>query len=136
VTDLWRGLLNGADLDDLAELARLLSPLLPEPERQEVSAAGAEAMLTCSQAAQRAGAHAETIRRAVRSGALSAGRVGRSLRIAPSHLDAWLSGDRRRTSARQPADRRPRDGRPSAARRPLADAFASMEEDASSVSTC
>jgi len=133
VTDLWRGLLNAADPDDLAELAKLLSPLLPEPERWEVSAA---VMLTCSQAAQRAGTHPETIRRAIRSGALSAGRVGRSLRIAPSHLDAWLSGDRRRTSVRQPADRRPRADRPRAAGRPLAEAFASMEEDASSVSTC
>ncbi len=136
MTDLWRGLLKAADLDDLAELAKLLSPLLLEPEREEVSAAGGEVMLTCSQAAQRTGTHVETIRRAVRSGALPAGRVGRSLRIAPSHLDAWLSGDRRRVSPPQPIDCGPRAGRSRAARRPLADAFASMEEDASIVSTC
>lgn len=133
MTDLWRGLLNAADLDDLAELAKLLSPLLPEPDRREVSAA---VMLTCSQAAQRARTHVETIRRAVRSGALPAGRVGRSLRIAPSHLDAWLSGDRRASAPRPPGGRRPRASRPRPARRPLADAFAGTEDDVSSVSTC
>ncbi|MGI8712388.1 MAG: helix-turn-helix domain-containing protein [Solirubrobacteraceae bacterium] len=132
MTDLWRGLLTAADPDDLAELAKLLSPLL-EPERREVSPA---VMLTCSQAAQRAGTHVETIRRAVRSGALPAGRVGRSLRIAPSHIDAWLSGDRCRVSAPRPLDRGPRAGRSRAARRPLADTFASMEDDTPSVSTC
>lgn len=135
MTDLWRGLLNAADPDDLAELAKLLSPLLLEPEREEVSAAGGEVMLSCSQAAQRAGTHVETIRRAVRSGALPAGRVGRSLRIAPSHLDAWLSVDGRCASARRPPARRPRASRPRPARRPLADAFA-MEENAPSGSTC
>ncbi len=40
---------------------------------------------------QRAGAHPETIRRAVRSGTPPASRVGRSLRIDFRELEAWLN---------------------------------------------
>jgi excisionase family DNA binding protein len=81
------------------------------------------ALLTCAEAAEHASVHIESIRRAVRSGALPAGRVGRSPRIAPADLAAWLGGDESR-----PQPPRPRARRPRADRRPLAGALASMEQ--------
>ena len=53
-------------------------------------------LLTCSEAAEHAHVHVETIRRAVRSGALPARRVGQSPRITAGDLDGWLGAPRRR----------------------------------------
>jgi excisionase family DNA binding protein len=122
VTELGHALLGALDRDDLVALAGLLAPFLRGAEP-----CAAESMLTCSQAAQRAVVHAETIRRAVRSGALPASKVGRSLRIAPTDFDAWLSRPDAPTT--QPPGRRPQTGRRRTARgRPLANALANMND--------
>ena len=75
------------------------------------------ALLTPREAAQRAGVHVETVRRAVRSGALPASHAGRVVRIEPGDLDAWLGG------TQQPYRARTRRRRSSAPRGPLADAL-------------
>jgi excisionase family DNA binding protein len=125
MSDLGHAWVAALDPSDFAALAERLAPFLPGAEP-----CAAESMLTCSQAAQRAVVHAETIRRAVRSGALPASKVGRSLRIAPTDFDAWLSGARD-ASLPQPLSRRQRAGGPrSAARRPLASALANIDRGA------
>lgn len=121
MTALGRALLDSLDADDLDALAERIAPhlaprLVPaEPFEEEV-------MLTCMQAAQRPGTHVETIRRAVRSGALRSGRVGRSARIVPADLDAWLGSSQRPSHTRRsPAPRSTRK------RRTLGDALRSAE---------
>jgi len=66
-----------AELDRLAELLadRVAVRVGAGSPAEHRAAPLADVMLTCSQAAQRAGTHVETIRRAIRSGALSAGRL-------------------------------------------------------------
>lgn len=122
MTGLGRALLDALDDDDLGELAGRLAPFLAPRRAPATHVETQEAMLTCAQAAQRAGAHVETIRCAVRSGALRAGRVGRSPRIASADLDAWVRGSGRH--GQTPRSRAPR---PTGKRRPLADALRSME---------
>ena len=106
MTELGHALLDSLDEDDLAELAYRLAPFLPlrlgRPETLPE-----EAMLTCGQAAQRAGTHVETIRRAVRSGALHAGRAGRSPRIAPGDLNSWMHSGERDSHGHALPDRQP-----------------------------
>lgn len=113
-----------AELDDeaLAELARLIGPHLPAVVPPEESG-----LLTTAQAARRASVHPETIRRAIRNGALPvAGRVGRTVRLAGADIDAWVSTDghvpraARRTSTR----------RRTTAKRPLAEALAQVGDAA------
>jgi excisionase family DNA binding protein len=113
------------DLDDetLDLLAALLAPRLEALAKCNRDC-GHSGLLTCSEAARRTGTHVETIRRAVRSGALPAGKVGRSPRIAPADLDAWLSAGNERPAQRAPRPRRPRTGR-----RPLADAMAALTSE-------
>ncbi len=83
------------------------------------STATSTPLMTCAEAAAQVGVHVETIRRAVRNGNLEAvGYVGRSPRIAPADLDAWLHGSERHKPASQPRARPPR-----SSRRPLADAL-------------
>jgi excisionase family DNA binding protein len=77
------GAVREMDVEHLEELRRLLSVEEPPAPREG-------ALLTCAQAAARAGCCAETIRRAVRSGALPAGSVGRCPRIAAADLDRWV----------------------------------------------
>jgi excisionase family DNA binding protein len=122
MTALARALLDSLDEDTLDALAERLAPLLAPRLAPATPVETQDAMLTCAQAAQRAGTHVETIRRAVRSGALRAGRVGRSPRIAPADLDSWLRG-----SARDEQTSRSRAPRATGRRRPLADALRSME---------
>ncbi len=122
MTPLGRALLDALDEDDLDTLAERLIPRLAPRLASAKPVDVADAMLTCAEAAQRAGTHVETVRRAVRSGALRAGRAGRSPRIAPADLDAWLRGSGRD----QPAPRS-RTPRPTGERHPLADALRSME---------
>jgi excisionase family DNA binding protein len=129
MSGLGRLLLDALDEGDLTELAERLAPLVPPRLAPTNPVEMAEAMLTCSQAAQRTGTHVETIRRAVRSGALRAGKAGRSPRIAPADLDSWLRGNGR--SARQ--TRRSPAPRPTGKRRPLADALRSVERDGAGV---
>ena len=122
MTELGRALLDALDEDDLAELAERLAPLVTPRLAPAKPVEAAEVMLTCSEAALRTGTHVETIRRAVRSGALRAGTAGRSARIAPADLGAWLRG-----SAPDGRTSRPRAPQPTGKRRPLADALRSVE---------
>jgi excisionase family DNA binding protein len=113
-----------AELDDqaLEQLAELLAPHL----RARVGLPDVtvpEALLTPPQAAQQAGVHVETIRRAVRSGALASSTAGRAVRIAPADLNSWLTGGQRKRRKRLPQRRAPA-GR---AGRPLADALAGVD---------
>jgi excisionase family DNA binding protein len=85
------GELGPQTMDRLADLvaARLA-------ERQ---AAGDEPFLTATEAARVVDAHPETVRRAIRSGALEvAGYVGQSPRLRRADLDAWIA-DRNRSGA-------------------------------------
>lgn len=117
------------------ELLDALAERLTEPVAQRVAellaqragdaphvGVGDERLLSCSEAAEHAGVHVETIRRAVRSGALPAASAGRAVRIAPADLAAWLGRDRRRIVAGSRS--RPRTVARAASRRPLADALA------------
>jgi len=95
------------DPDALAELRELLA-VEPEPT-----------LLTAADAAQRAGVHVETIRRAIRDEQLVASHARGALRIAPGDLAAWLASPRaRRATGAHRAARR------ASTRRPLADALA------------
>jgi excisionase family DNA binding protein len=82
---------------------------------------GSEVLLTPREAAARASVHVETIRRHVRSGALSASRVGKAVRIAPKSLDVWLAG-----AWPDASESRGGRSRVIVGRRPLADALAKL----------
>jgi excisionase family DNA binding protein len=72
-------------IDRLAELvaARLV----------EQRAAGAEPLLSTAEAARVAGVHPETVRRAIKAGALgTAGFVGNRPRMRRADVDAWVAG--------------------------------------------
>ena len=72
-------------IDRLAELvaARLM----------EQRAAGAEPLLSTAEVARVAGVHPETVRRAIKAGALStAGYVGNRPRMWRADVDAWVAG--------------------------------------------
>lgn len=59
-------------------------------------AAGEEVFLTPAAAADIAGVHPETLRRAIRSGAIEvAGYVGARARLRRAAVDAWVAGGRR-----------------------------------------
>jgi excisionase family DNA binding protein len=103
--------------DERAELRALLAD--DEPTGAASTASSSAPLMTCAQAAAQIGAHTETIRRAVRNGELeAAGHVGRSPRIAPADLDAWLHGSERHKPASPP-----RAHRSGSSRRPLAEAL-------------
>ena len=97
---------------ELRELADALRPYLR---------ADPDALLTPREAAQRAGVHIETVRRAVRSGALPASHAGRAVRIQLGDLDAWLG------CAPRPEPTQARRRRSSTQNRPLADALAGIQ---------
>lgn len=119
---LGRSLLDALGPDDLDALAERLAPRLrammgdAEPER-------VSRPLSPHEAAERARTHPETIRRAVRSGALPASRAGRSIRVDPADLDTWLNrppSQRAEPVARRAPARRSH-------RRPLGDALAQLD---------
>jgi excisionase family DNA binding protein len=75
-------------IDRLAELVEL--------RLAERRAGGEELLLAPTAAAEIAGVHPETIRRAIRSGALEvAGYVGRRARVRRAAVDAWIAEGRR-----------------------------------------
>jgi excisionase family DNA binding protein len=75
-------------IDRLAELV--------EARLAERRAAGEEVLLAPVDAAEIAGVHPETIRRAIRAGALEvAGYVGRRARVRRAAVDAWVAEGRR-----------------------------------------
>lgn len=122
MTDLARALLDDLDPGTLDRLAEALWPgLAARLDARPVEAP--ERLLSCAEAAQRAGVCDETIRRAVRRGKLPAGRAGRSLRIDPADLAAWLTVGERPPKPPVPRSRarHPRAGRP------LGDALASLD---------
>lgn len=121
--------LAGLMLDELTEgdldvLAERLAPRLAACLLRTGDQRGDE-LLSAHEAAQRARAHVETIRRAVRRGELAAAQVGRSLRIRSADLEAWLAPSPRDLTRPQ-APRRPRRR---AGRRPMAEALARLEID-------
>jgi hypothetical protein len=125
--DLAHAVLADLDTDALASLADLLAPHLLE--RIEPAPRELTQLLTCAQAASRADTHVETVRRAARSGALeAAGWVGRSPRITPMALTAWLACERRAKA--QPDLRRPRPDATThnATRRPMTSALARLTD--------
>ena len=116
-------LLDELDEQALDRLAELLGPRLEALTKMRTTTP-AGVLLSCSQAATRAGVHVETIRRAVRSGALKVrGRVGKQPRIAPADLDKWLATGMRGESMAPRPRRRP----PSQRSQPLRDTFKSLQ---------
>jgi hypothetical protein len=108
-------------------LADLLAPHLLE--RIEPAPHEPTQLLTCAQAAAHAGTHVETVRRAVRSGALeAAGWVGRSPRITPMALATWLTCERRAKIQPDPRRPRPRATTPNATRRPMTSALVRLTD--------
>ncbi|HEY3946160.1 MAG TPA: helix-turn-helix domain-containing protein [Solirubrobacteraceae bacterium] len=80
--------LEAADQITLEALRMHLA--IPSPEGVGPGENPAERLLTCSEAAERARVHPETIRRAARQGKLPALRAGRELRIWTGDLERWL----------------------------------------------
>ncbi|WP_249011181.1 helix-turn-helix domain-containing protein [Conexibacter sp. DBS9H8] len=92
-----RALPAALDDDALEELAARLAPHLSRESRPELG------LLSAAQAAARANVHVETIRRAIRAGELDVTFWnGRSARIAPTALEAWLSEPPRRSGVGRP----------------------------------
>lgn len=123
MTDLARALLDDLDpatLDRLAEalLPRILTRLDAAPATRPSD--GPRPLLSAAEAAELTSVSVETVRRAVRSGALPAGRAGRRLRIHADDLEAWLRAGERPAPAPRPRARR-------RAGRPLADALARLD---------
>jgi excisionase family DNA binding protein len=80
--------LGPSTIDRLADLV--------EARLAERRAAGEEVLLTPTAAAEIAGVHPETMRRAIRSGAIEvAGYVGARARLRRAAVDAWMAGGRR-----------------------------------------
>ncbi len=113
--------LDEANSDTLDALRQRLAPR----RHEEVPPADylTDRLLTCSEAAEHAHVHVETIRRAVRSGTLPARRVGQSPRITAGDLDAWLGAPRRR----QDSAAWSKPPSPGTRRRPLAEAVANLD---------
>lgn len=100
--------------DLLARIAVLVAPCMPD--------ASPDRLLTPGEAADRAGVHVETVRRAIRAGRLpAAGQVGRSPRLTWPDITAWLEAGRATTTSR--TTRRPRSTTRRATTRPLAEAL-------------
>jgi excisionase family DNA binding protein len=87
--------LDARALDELgAETIDRLADLV-EARLVQRRAAGEEALLTPRAAAEIAGVHPETMRRAIRSGAIEvAGYVGARARLRRAAVDAWVAGGR------------------------------------------
>lgn len=115
--------LGPATLDRLAELV--------EARLTQRRAAGEEVLLTPAAAAEIAGVHADTVRRAIRSGELeAAGYVGTRARIRRAEVDAWVARGRGPAHVASPA-RTARPGfRPRARQRVLGQALDELREAA------
>jgi len=100
--------LGDAELDRLAEL---LAPRI-EARLDSPPAAAPDTLLSCGEAAELAGVHVETIRRAARSGKLPCVRAGTAVRINPGDLDAWLTTGRRPVATSRARPRQRRTGNP------------------------
>jgi excisionase family DNA binding protein len=79
-------LLTELDDDGLDELARLLAPRLAAVSE----ICDRNTMLTTARAAQRAGLHERSIRRALAAGTLAGHTIAGRWRITPDDLDNWL----------------------------------------------
>jgi excisionase family DNA binding protein len=107
---------SALDVDRLADLVaeRLAA-------RQD---GGAKPMLSCADAARLAGVHPDTVRRAIRSGALEvAGYVGGRPRVRVDAVETWLANGRQAARHAPPRSRRGRSPGRAQARRVLGDAL-------------
>lgn len=85
--ELARSLAAALDDRALKELATRLRPFLMSGERESPT----RRLLSSADAARYAGVNVETVRRAIRSGALiPAARIGRSSRLTQAAVDSWL----------------------------------------------
>lgn len=88
--------LDARALDDLGPEAIDRLADLVEARLMKRRAAGEELLLTPTAAAEIAGVHPETLRRAIRSGSIEvAGYVGARPRLRRAAVDAWVAGGRR-----------------------------------------
>jgi len=108
---LASALLDSLDDAALDRLAELLAPRI-EARLDSPPAAAPDTPLSCGEAAELAGVHVETIRRAARSGKLPCVRAGTAVRIDPAGLDAWLTTGRRPAATPRARPRHRRTGTP------------------------
>jgi excisionase family DNA binding protein len=88
VSELARALPAALDDDGLERLAARLQPYL---KSRLGDPSDDPRLMTAAEAADRAHVHVETVRRAIRSGRLPvAARIGRSVRLSPMAIEAWL----------------------------------------------
>jgi excisionase family DNA binding protein len=92
VRELARVLPRALDDDALRDLAAKLHPHLADRSRETSGLR----LMTAAEVAEHAHVHVETVRRAIRTGQLSAAaRIGRSPRLAPVAVDSWLAATSR-----------------------------------------
>lgn len=60
------------------------------PDPSSAPTPGADPWLTITETAQQLNVHHQTVRLAIRTGALRASKIGRHFRIRQSEIDAWL----------------------------------------------
>lgn len=112
------------ELEQRPELLHRLAALLA----QHTPTPAPERLLTPTEAADRAGVHVETVRRAVRAERLpTAGHVGRSPRLTWPDVAAWLAAGRATTTNRPTRHPTATARRPTS--RPLAQALAHTERN-------
>src|SRR4051794_15003200 len=101
--------LDAQALDELGPrtLDRLADLVAERLARRQ--AAGQAPLLTTTDVAEIAGVHADTVRRAIRSGALKvAGYVGQRPRMRREDVDAWIAGNAAPWTAGEHSARVPR----------------------------
>src|SRR3954447_19544156 len=97
--------LDAQALDELGPRTLDRLPHLVAERLARRQAAGQAPLLTTTDAAEIAGVHADTVRRAIRSGALQvAGYVGQRPRLRREDVDEWIAGN----AAPRAADEQPR----------------------------
>lgn len=126
MSDLGRSFLSQLDDEDREAFRDWLGPAVPPPALGLVPNVEPRRMLTAVDASDCVGVHVETIRRAVRAGALRAVRAGRSVRIDPDDLAAWLTTSHAVGAAEELPRRR--HGR---SRSPMTDALSRLDNAAS-----
>jgi excisionase family DNA binding protein len=122
--------LAGPDVGKAIELLRELRSDLVEARLTLRRAAGEESLLSAAAAAELVGVSADTVRRAIRSGAIEvAGYVGARPRVRRAAVEAWIAAGRRPALPSPAGSSRP-GWRPRPRRRLLGDALDGLGERA------